>query len=293
MAHFLAIHEAGSLRAASEAIGLTQPALTASLRKLEEELGARLFERTAAGMVPTAQGTVLHRHAVAMRQGGRFVVDEIRALTAGVSGRLRIGAGVAWTTTIIPGVIRTLHERFPVLCIDLVVGVGDQLAGRLVAGDLDVIIAGGAVPVLDHSDFDHIPLADLPMVAIADPASAIAGRNPVTAADLAAARWVGFHEDENIVASANRFMRERTLAPPDFVLRTNSLTALTTFLQGTEFVSVLIAPVVRSSLAARFTELPLAEPLWSMPISIHHRVILRDAPPIATFRALVREAVAP
>ncbi len=289
LVQFLTIYEAANLHRASERLGLTQPALTASLRKLEDEVGARLFARTVSGMAPTPAAVILYRYGIALRQGGRLALDEIRGLEDGVTGRLRIGAGVAWTTTILPPTVEALHARFPKLSIDLISDVGDRLAAKLVAGELDVIMAGGAIPSLAAPDFVCTFLTNHPMVPVADAGSALAARRVVTPADLAAVPWVGFYEDDNMVAAATAWMAARGLPPPRFSMRTNSPTALGAFLRGTDLVSVLIAPLARAQRASGLVELPLQEPLWSLPLNIYHSAIAADAPPIAAFKSLAEE----
>jgi DNA-binding transcriptional LysR family regulator len=292
LVQFLTIYEMANLHRASERLGLTQPALTASLRKLEEEVGARLFARTVSGMAPTGAADILYRYGIALRQGGRLALDEIRGLEDGVTGRLRIGAGVAWTTSILPPTVEALHARFPKLSIDLISDVGDRLAAKLIAGELDVIVAGGAVPALAAPDFVCTFLTNHQMVPVADAGSALAQRRVVEPADLGAVPWVGFFEDDNIVAAATAWMSARGLPPPRFAMRTNSPTALAAFLRGTDLVSVLIAPLARSQRASGIVELPLREPLWSLPLNIYHSAIAADAPPIAAFKALVEEVAA-
>jgi DNA-binding transcriptional LysR family regulator len=228
---------------------------------------------------------------VTARQGGSLALSRIGGLGDGTSGRLRLGAGVAWTATVLPGVVEALHARFPGLDFDLISGIGDELAARLVDGKLDAIIAGGAIPALDHPDFASVFLMKLPMVAVADADASVARRRKVRMADLAAASWVGFHGDENVIGATARFMAERGLPSPRFVMRTNSPTALAVLQRGTEHVSVLIAPLARSMQERGFAVLDLAEPLWSMPVSLHCRAIVRTTPPVTAFHQLVRDAV--
>jgi LysR family transcriptional regulator of abg operon len=82
----VAIAESGSLRAAAQHLGLAQPALTRSIRELEHELGAALFERRARGMVLTAAGDVFLQRARAVQaelQRSRDEIDQLKGLTRG------------------------------------------------------------------------------------------------------------------------------------------------------------------------------------------------------------------
>src|SRR5215212_2052563 len=91
--HFLLITEHGTFTRAARRAHLSQPALTASIHKLEEELGARLFHRGRTGAALTAAGEALvprARAALAAVADARRAVAEIEGLR---SGEVRLGAG--------------------------------------------------------------------------------------------------------------------------------------------------------------------------------------------------------
>lgn len=78
---FLAVHRAGSITAAAEALGLSQPTVTAHLRSLEQTLDRPLFDRVARGVVPTAAA-----HELARRVAGP--IDALQALARDEVGEL-------------------------------------------------------------------------------------------------------------------------------------------------------------------------------------------------------------
>jgi DNA-binding transcriptional LysR family regulator len=85
--------EAGSISAAAAALGLSQPALTKSIRGLEAELGVALLERRARGVVPTACGEALLRRAGPVSVLLGDALREIAALRGGPREEAAIGAG--------------------------------------------------------------------------------------------------------------------------------------------------------------------------------------------------------
>jgi DNA-binding transcriptional LysR family regulator len=289
-AQFMAIYACQNLHRAAEQVGITQPALTASLRKLEAEIGSRLFERTPTGLVATEAAHVLHRYGVGLREGGRSAREEILGIEEGVTGRLRIGAGVAWTTTLLPPVLRDLRSRYPGLSIDLIADVGDRLARKLLDGEVDVVVAGGALAPLAEPDFACTFLAVHPMVAVADPDAALAKKRAVSPEDLSEADWVCFYEDESILRSITEWLALHGLPPPRFTMRTNSPTALTAYVRETDFVAALIAPLARKAVSDGLVELDLATPLWSLPLNIYNRKIALNTPAVAAFHACLRNA---
>src|SRR5882757_5360905 len=102
---FLAVAEKRNVTAAAEALHITQPALTRSVRQLEHILGVTLFDRLPTGVALTRQGEILARRAKLMDLEYRHALAEISALDQGLTGVLRIGAGPLWITSLLPPVI--------------------------------------------------------------------------------------------------------------------------------------------------------------------------------------------
>lgn len=290
--HFSAVYETRNTHLAAKRLGISQPALTVSIRKLEGMIGAVLFERSVRGMSPTPAADALHHYAVTLGLGGRFASDQISAIAGGAVGTIRIGAGIAWTTTVLPSVLKTLSSVYPELTIELVAGVGDQLATQFLDGQLDVFLAAGASALGVSAHYERAYLGNLPMLAIAAPQSAIAAKAPVTPRDLAAVDWVGFVEDESILTMANHYLSTRGAGPVRFCLKTNSPTALISFLQDSEMLSVLMLPVARSACQAGLVEVATSEPLWSLPMNLYTWNVAQDVPVVRLFSNLVGDAFA-
>jgi DNA-binding transcriptional LysR family regulator len=102
--YFLAVVEHGSLRAAAQQLGVTQPALTKAVRRLEDSFGVLLFERRARGVALTTYGSALVRHARDLRSSVRAAWDELGALRTGSAGLVRVGRAP-------PGRIRSSRRR--------------------------------------------------------------------------------------------------------------------------------------------------------------------------------------
>ncbi|HVY56481.1 MAG TPA: LysR family transcriptional regulator, partial [Xanthobacteraceae bacterium] len=81
--NLLMVIEKGSLGKAAEALHISQPALTKSMRRLEDQLGVPLFYRDARGMRPTVYGEALHAHAQGIAIGIDQALRDIAALRAG------------------------------------------------------------------------------------------------------------------------------------------------------------------------------------------------------------------
>ncbi|EUB87285.1 LysR family transcriptional regulator [Pseudomonas sp. GM30] len=135
---FLAVARHGTFAAAGLHIGLTQSAVSAQIRNLEQALGIRLFDRTGrqatlnpAGLraVPMAQEML----AIFSRMGESEDVSEIR-------GELKIGAVATAQTGLLPQALLRLRQQAPGLEPKLVPGVSLNLLSQVDAGEVDLAI---------------------------------------------------------------------------------------------------------------------------------------------------------
>src|SRR5438552_7897423 len=120
---FATIAETGQLTRAAEKLHVSQPALSAQLKALEEELEFTLFERTPNGMVLTAAGRRLLAGAESVLAAAQTLQNDARAMKGEVIGKARIG------TLSDPGFIRigefigAATQRHPLLDLELHQGV--------------------------------------------------------------------------------------------------------------------------------------------------------------------------
>jgi DNA-binding transcriptional LysR family regulator len=143
---FAAVAEAGHLTRAAEKLHISQPALSAQIKALEDELDLALFERTSTGMTLTAAGKRLLAEADKILAASQTFEAEARALKGGVSGKARVG------TLSDPAFIRlgefmaAALERYPLLEIDFqheITGVAMQ---RVRDGSLEASFYYGHMP---------------------------------------------------------------------------------------------------------------------------------------------------
>lgn len=112
--YFIAAAESGHLHQAAERIGRSQPALSKCIRRLETELGARLFEPSGRGIKLTQVGHALLLRARLLLQGMQDTVREITDLAQGVAGHVRLGSGPTTAEWLLPSLFRRLLAKSPV-----------------------------------------------------------------------------------------------------------------------------------------------------------------------------------
>ncbi|GGH31372.1 DNA-binding transcriptional regulator, LysR family [Cribrihabitans marinus] len=163
---FLAVVRLGGVRKAAVALNVTQPAVTARIKNLEEMLACELFDRTATGMKLTKRGELLLSHAEKFeylsQQVEKDVVDP-----AGVEDHLRLGVSETVAQSWLPDLVFRLHALYPKLEIEFNVDISINLRAGLLNREIDLAILLG--PVSEFSvDNIELPGIDLGWYAAAD-----------------------------------------------------------------------------------------------------------------------------
>ncbi len=163
---FMEIYRCGSLSAAAERLGLTQPAVSGQLARLEEELGESLFVRSRRGVTPTARAADL-----AARIGTHL--DELRAAlgTSGPAtaqvGTVRVGGPAELMTLRVLPALAPLTGRG--IRIHVTLGLADDLLSALADGRVDLVLSS-VRPA--QQEITATPLTDEEFVLVGPPALA-------------------------------------------------------------------------------------------------------------------------
>lgn len=136
--HALVVAEERSFTRAAERLAISQPGLSASIRALERDLGAALFERTTRQVLVTPAGAVLAesaRRILGEVSDARRRVADVVGLAAGT---LAVGVVQTFTAADVPAVLARLHRRYPEVSVTVVEAPTADLLGAVQQGDLDV-----------------------------------------------------------------------------------------------------------------------------------------------------------
>ena len=128
----------GNMTRAAKRLHLTQPALSAQLAKLEDELGQRLFDRSKKGMTLTAAGLVFLEHseaALGELKDARKALDELIGLER---GSLSVGGGATATTYLLPSLIARFHEAHPKIQFYVREQASSGVVDAVLSGELDL-----------------------------------------------------------------------------------------------------------------------------------------------------------
>lgn len=185
------LRRGGSLRAAAQALNLTQPALSKALGELEGAFGFALFTRTARGVTPTAQGEVAVR-------GAEVLLAELAHLrvevAAGISvvAVVRVGAPPFVAQGYLPAVLARLVQRDPPVQVQLLEERVPLLLEALAAGRLDALVTSypAQMPELGGVQLQFEKLFDAEFFVIAPPGHPVTRARQVDWQRLAAEPWV-------------------------------------------------------------------------------------------------------
>lgn len=183
---FLAICEARNLARAADALGLSQPALSRAVQRLEARLGAQLLVRTPRGVEPTPNGQALRTRAEKARTVLADAEREIEQLSAGKAGKLRIGAGQLAADFIRRALFPKLLTERPAAKVLVHIAFDVELRPLVEAGELDFAIAG--LPEAPPADLSLRELAAARMAVVVRSGHPLTTLKRPTARDLVAYR---------------------------------------------------------------------------------------------------------
>lgn len=188
--NFVAIAEAGTLVAAGEKLGISQPTLSKSVARLERSLGMKLVERSGRGIALTESGSVFLGHARGVCLGLRDATSAIRQLRYGQAGTVRFGIGYGVPQELIGHACKSLLGHLDVN-LEIVGGLTDSLTRSVSAGELDFAVTS-AEP-LGNPSLSWTPLFPDPIVPVAPTFHEIFKVKKITWNCLAEQSWLAFN----------------------------------------------------------------------------------------------------
>jgi len=289
--HFLCAFERRSLRTAAQVLGLSQPALTKSIRTLEESLGVVLFERRATGVIPTTHGETLARYARATSNAWRLAQAELAASSEGLRGELRIGGGAVWSHRVLPEAMRRLRLEYPLLQLTLITDVADYLLPRLGDGELDLVI-GSIEGVVADDDIAVVPTHTSRAIAYVRQDHPLLARGAIDATDLVSHSWIAFTHDAKGADALARYLSALGLPGPKFAMRFTSLNAMLTATRLGDDIALISSDCLDEAKERGLAPLALGEGIWSFASGIAYRRSFGVLAHLQRLMSLVRECMA-
>lgn len=199
--YLVALAEAGNFARAADACHVSQPTLSMQIKKLEEHLGVRLFERTSKRVVPTTAAKEIIAQARVVLQE----TEQLRALARGAAdpfaGPLRLGVIPTLGPYLLPHLLGKIHATYPQLKLYMREALTADLLGQLRASRLDACLV--ALPIEDQG-LETEPLFREPFWAALPAHHTLAKKKKLRQADL--------NGEHVLLLEEGHCLRDQTLA---------------------------------------------------------------------------------
>jgi DNA-binding transcriptional LysR family regulator len=179
----IAIHDHGSFRQAAKALGISQPALTKSIRKTEQLLAVRLFDRTSKSVIPTDFGRMLAGRGRTILKQLEELEEEVRETSGVERGEICFGVGPFLVQKCLPAVIEQFHERHPGIQMRFVVEPFDRLHEHLLLDEISFYAAETSRAESCHQSRIRI-ISEEPIVFVVRPDHPLAARKKIGFGEL-------------------------------------------------------------------------------------------------------------
>src|SRR5262245_12030048 len=292
--YFVAVAEHGHLGRAADSLGLSHPALSKSIGRLERAMQVKLFSRSGQGMELTVEGSLLLSRARELRQSLWNVAREVSDVSRGHAGHIRIGVGPVIIDHEFPSVaLAELLRSEPRITMKVVVSDADEVLPALRSGQLDLVIQY-LYPQAAPTGLVYIPLYEDETVPCCARTHRLAARNHVALGELSKERWafqgpvvLGPHQ------RLHEVFRDNGLEPPRVAVESRSLSLRRQVSANSDLLMFTSRAVVARRLGTgTFHVLPVKELHWRRSVGVIHRKEPYMSPAVRRFIDILKR-VAP
>ncbi|MBZ5541083.1 MAG: LysR family transcriptional regulator [Acidobacteriia bacterium] len=249
--YFCAIAETGNFSRAARTVHVSQPSLSQQIRKLEEELGVRLFDRLGRTVRLTELGRTFLPRARAVLRELEAAKGDILERKAAVGGPVSVGVIPTIAPYFLPPHLTVFSRRYPLARVTVVEEITPVLLERLRAGTVDVAIL--ALPIRGH-EFHSFPLLTERLLAVLPKHNPLARRRTLSLSELRAEPFLLLRDGhcfrDTAVAAC-----ERARMNPQIVFESGQFTSILSMVSAGLGVSIVPAMAVEKRNGCRFVRL--------------------------------------
>jgi DNA-binding transcriptional LysR family regulator len=217
---FVAVGTFGGFRRAADALRVSQPAVSARIKALEESLGVALFERAKTGLALSPAGRALRPHAEQLLQVVAHARQAVHDVRPSSGGALVIAAALSICTYLLPDVLERFHASHPKTMITVRSGHSKEVLDMVLAGDAEI----GLARSLQHPEIETVSLREDPLILVATPGSPMARAGRARLDEIAAQPLVLFDRGSSDWTLTLGLFRRAGLVP-NVVLEVESIEA--------------------------------------------------------------------
>ena len=205
--YFSVLASRGHMTRAARELGVTQPALSAMLKKLEAELGAQLGHRTGKGVELTQAGQAFATHAAGVLRAADAATRAVREIIGLEAGSIRVGGGATATSYLLPPVVSQLRRAHPALRFYVREAGSREVAAAVLAGDLDLGIVTLPISLPDSDNLVRLSLVEDELLLIEPPVARPSGARQSPTAERSF-RWKDLVDRGVVAFEARTAVRE-------------------------------------------------------------------------------------
>lgn len=236
----IAVADCGSLRGAARHLGVPQPAISRSIRSLETEIGAPLFERGVGGALLTAAGQAFVARARYIEADIEQLEDELRQIQSSGRASVTVGMGQSAQIELLPRIIGPFATRYPTIDLNIREGMFQSMEMSLHEGKLDFYVGGLPPRRGATSGLGIEVLFDFQLVVAARRGHPRAGATSLT--ELADAEWVTTSPVLAGREPIGPLFRELGLAPPRLVARAETALSVIALISSSDLLTLVPQP---------------------------------------------------
>lgn len=194
---------------AAAMLGVSQPTLSRSLARVEHEVGARLFERVASGVVPNPDGEIVVAAAREASTRWHQAVSELAGRHDPDAGVVRLAFLDSMATSLVPRLLRDFHAYAPRVRVLLTQEPGHEILADLDSGAVELAVT---IPS-DGSGLGWLPLQEERLVLVVPPSHPLRSRRRVRVAELAGEELVTTPVGFGSRAQVDRLLADAGVSP--------------------------------------------------------------------------------
>jgi len=254
-----------SCTAAAQKLCVTQPAITAQIRKLEDQCSLKLFKKRGRNIHLTDEGTALFHYARRIFECEREVEDAIEEMRKLKRGVLRLGTTKTYARYFMPVLISTFHETYPQIKIHLDEGSSLDMTQSLVGLKNEVVVIAMAA---ENPAVTFIPLSHEKLVLIMAPSHPLANKAAVSVRELAGEPIIMKEAGSGTRLKVNGLF-ERYGCDLNILMETSNAEFIKQLVQQGEGFSFLVKEAVATELQEKkLVSVPLMEEELYLDVSI-------------------------
>jgi LysR family transcriptional regulator of abg operon len=283
---FLAVAQAGGVRAAARELGLSQPAVSKSLQQLEADLGAPLFERSTTGAVLTAAGQAFLSRARAVTAELDRARDEVAQIQSAAPGTVAVAMTGTPAMHLLPTALRRFRRRHAQARVRVVERRYDATLQELREGLLDLAVMPQPAGPVDRRLVVEPILRDVAVV-IARRQHPL--RHAGSLEELLDAPWLVTRMRGDKAEEFENIFRRQKLRAPQTLLLCESVVGSLSLLAGADLLAYMPSRWLGSLLTRPLLErIPVGRPVEMVPICIVRRADLPLTPAAEALADAVR-----